>query len=69
MTKKRIGKAELTNRICEDISLITLLFIKKKLSLEVRRGLSMFENMPFLRAEDALLGARKASSPTYFVTY
>lgn len=69
MTKKRIGKAELTNRICEDNSVITLLFIRKELSLDVRRGLSTFENMPFLRGEDALLGARKAFSPTYFVTY
>jgi len=64
MTKKRIGKAELTNRICEDISIITPLSIRKELSLEVRRDLSTFENMPFLRAEDALLGPRRASSPT-----
>ena len=68
-TKERIGNAEHTSKICEDISLITLLSIRKEHSLEVRRGLSTFENMPFLRVEDALLGARKAFSPTYFVTY
>jgi len=45
------------------------LSIRKEHSLEVRRGLSTFENMPFLRVEDALLGARKAFSPTHFVTY
>jgi len=27
-----------------------------------RRGLTIFKNMPFLDIEDALLGARKASS-------
>ena len=34
-----------------------------------RRGLLAFKNMPFLHAEDALLEARRASSPTQFVTY
>ena len=31
-----------------------------------RRGLTVFENMPFSRAEDALLKARRASS---FIPY
>ena len=68
-TKERIGNAEHTSKICEDISLITLLSIRKEHSLEVRRGLSTFENMPFLRVEDALLGARKASSSTLIISY
>ena len=36
---------------------------------EWRRGPSTFKNMPFLRQEDALLGARKASSPTIIISY
>ena len=34
-----------------------------------RRGPSTFKNKPFLRQEDALLGARKAPSPTLIILY
>ena len=36
---------------------------------EWRRGPSTFKNRPFLRQEDALLGARKASSSTLLISY
>ena len=34
-----------------------------------RRGLIVFENMPFLRVEDALLKASRASSFMLYVMY
>ena len=36
---------------------------------EWRRGPSTFKNRPFLRQEDALLGARKASSSMVLISY
>jgi len=37
--------------------------------LRSRIGPSTFKNRPFLRQEDALLGARKASSSTLLISY
>ena len=42
--------------------LISYLYIRERAEDEARRGLSTFENMPFLHIEDALLEARRASS-------
>ena len=54
---------------CKDVSVIVSFFIREKFGEETRRGLSMFENMPFMHAEDALLDARRASSLMLFVTF
>ena len=49
--------------------MIILLSIRREAIVEARRGLTAFENMPFLPIEDALLEARKASSLLLFVTF
>ena len=58
-----------TYRNCWYFSLIISPFIREEADDEIRRGSSIFKNMPFLGVEDALLEARKASSLTQFVTY
>ena len=69
-TDKRVRKTlKLAGIYCQDISVITLLSIRKEAELDRRRRPSTFENMPFLMQEDASLGARKASSSVQLVTY
>ena len=53
--------------IVDIFSLIILLFIREEADDRARRGSSTFKNMPFLRVEHALLGARRASSSTLFI--
>ena len=54
---------------CKDVSVIVSFFIREKFGEETRRGLSAFKNMPLLPKEDALLGARRASLSTLYITY
>jgi len=54
---------------CWDISLTTPLSIQKGRRDGTRKGPSSLKNMPFLLAEDALLGTRRASSQKLFITY
>ena len=65
---KRRRNAKLVDGICTDFSVITPLSVCREAKEETRRGLSTFENMPFLLAEDALLDARRASSSIQSVT-
>lgn len=65
---KRRKDGKLVDRKCTDFSAITPLSVCREAEDETRRGLSMFENIPFLLAEDALLDARRASSAIQSVT-
>ena len=69
MTDNRRENTQWTDKKCWDISLTTSLSIQKGRRDGTRKGPSSLENMPFLLAEDALLGARKASSQKIFITY
>jgi hypothetical protein len=66
---KRRKDGKLVDRKCTDFSVITPLSVCREAEDETRRGLPMFENMPFMHAEDALLDARRASSLMLFVTF
>ena len=61
--------AKYASRKCKDSSLTNPSTFVKGCEHVPRKGPSTFENMPSCTVEDALLGARKAFSPTYFVTY
>ena len=69
MADNRRENTQWTDKKCWDISLTTLLSIQKGRRDGTRKDPSSFENMPFLLAEDALLGARRASSQKLFITY
>ncbi len=69
MADNRRENTQWTDKKCWDISLTTPLSIQKGRRDGTRKGPSSFENMPFLLAEDALLGARRASSQKLFITY
>jgi len=66
---KRRKDGKLVDKNCTDFSVITPLSVCREAEDETRRGLSTFENMPFLLAEDALLDTRRASSLMLFVTF
>ena len=69
MTDNRRENTQWTDKKCWDISLTTPLSIQKGRRDGTRKGPSSLENMPFLLAEDTLLGARRASSQKLFITY
>jgi len=66
---KRRRNAKLVDRNCTNFSVITPLSVCREAEDETRRGLSTFENMPFMHAEDALLDVRRAFSLMLFVTF
>lgn len=69
MADNRRENTQWTDKKCWDISLTTPLSIQKGRRDGTRKGPSSLENMPFLQQEDALLGARRASSQKLFITY
>jgi hypothetical protein len=69
MTDNRRENTQWTDKKCWDISLTTPLSIQKGRRDGTRKGPSSLENTPFLLTEDALLGARRASSQKLFITY
>jgi hypothetical protein len=57
------------SKICSDNSIILFLSIREGPGDDSRGASSTFKNMPFLLKEDALLGARRASFTTLYITY
>jgi len=66
---KRRKDGKLVDKNCTDFSVITPLSVCREAEDETRRGLSTFENMPFLLAEDALLHTKKGASFILFVNF
>jgi len=57
------------SKICSDNSIILFPSIREGLGDDSREAPSTFKNMPLLPKEDALLGARRASFSTLYITY